>query len=90
MLGQAKESLYKLTRYDDAIRALDKAIEINQQNANAWHYLACYYSLTNNKEQAIFNLKKAIEINSLYAEKARKNPEFKGLWNDEQFEQFTK
>ena len=87
MKGQA---LLKLNRSDEAIRALDKAIEIDPQNSLAWYNGACYFSLTNNKEQAIFNLKKAIKLNPVYTEKALKDDDFKGLWNDEQFKQLTK
>ena len=39
----------------------------------------------NNKEQAILNLKKAIEFDSSHKDEAKKDDDFKGIWTDEKF-----
>jgi hypothetical protein len=39
----------------------------------------------NDKEKAIRNLSKAIDIDAKLKEKAKKDENFKNLWNDENF-----
>jgi hypothetical protein len=51
--------------------------------------MACYYSLQNKKVKALENLKKAIELNSKYKEKAKKDEDFKNLWQDEDFKKLV-
>ena len=58
--------LEHLNKSDESIKAYDKAIEIDPHNSEAVYNRVCLYSLINNKEQAIFNLKRAIELNSPY------------------------
>ncbi len=74
----------------EALDAYDQAIEIDPNNSLAWYDRACIYSLRNNKDQSILNLKKAIELYSAYKEKAKNSDDFKGLWKDKQFKQFIK
>jgi hypothetical protein len=38
-----------------------------------------------NKDQTIFNLKHAIELDSSYKEMAKNDEDFKELWEDEDF-----
>ncbi len=61
----------------EAIKAYDKAIEINPQNSAAWYNRAHIYSLINNQDQSILNLNKAIELYSSYKEKAKKETTLK-------------
>ncbi len=72
-------------KHDEALKAYDKAIEINPNHSDAWYNRACLYSHIDNKEQVIFNLKRVIELNSLCKEEAKKDPDFKKLWMDDQF-----
>jgi tetratricopeptide (TPR) repeat protein len=83
-------ALNNLNKYDEAIKAYDKAIEINPHYSDAWYNRACIYSIINKKEQSIYNLTKAIELESSWKEVARKDPDFKGLFTDEQFNKLTK
>jgi tetratricopeptide (TPR) repeat protein len=71
-------------RYDEAIKFYNRAIEIKPDYADTWYNLAATYSLMNDKEKAIRNLSKAIDIAKL-KEKAKKDENFKNLWNDENF-----
>jgi hypothetical protein len=48
----------------------------------------CLFSYEN-KDQAIFNLKHAIELDSSYKEMAKNNENFKELWADEDFKKLT-
>jgi tetratricopeptide (TPR) repeat protein len=83
-------ALYKLNKFDEAKKAFDKAIELNPQNSMAWYNRACIYSLINNKNQSVFNLKRAIELDLSHKEEAKKEEDFKRLWTDEQFEELIK
>jgi tetratricopeptide (TPR) repeat protein len=82
-------ALRNLKRYNEALEAYDKAIEINPQDSIAWYNRACMYYLINNKDQSILNLKKAINLDSWYKEKAQTDDGFKGLRMNEQFKKLT-
>jgi tetratricopeptide (TPR) repeat protein len=58
-------------------------------NPTYWYNLACVYSLKNNKEKALEYLKKAIELNPKLKEEAKKDQNFKNLWDDEDFKKLT-
>jgi len=55
-------------KYTRAIDCFKKAIEINPNYAEAYHYLGSIYKLREEYDSAIKYYQKAIEINSDYAE----------------------
>ena len=57
--------------------------------AEAWFNRACLYSVLKNKEEALSNLKKAIELAIDLKKIARKDGAFKDLWEDEDFKKLT-
>jgi tetratricopeptide (TPR) repeat protein len=79
------DALSKLNKSNESIKACDKAIEIDPRDSMGWYNRACFYSLINNKDQLILNLKKAIELNSSHKEEAKKGDSFKKFWIDKQF-----
>ncbi len=79
----------KLGRHDGAIKHYDKAIELQADSANAWYNKACAYSLKGDKERSLYNLRKAIELDPEYKEKAKKDEDFRNLWDDENFKKIV-
>ena len=49
----------------------------------------CLYSLKNDKYNAIKHLLKAIELDTHHKEIAKKDKDFKNLWDDEDFMKIT-
>jgi tetratricopeptide (TPR) repeat protein len=82
-------ALGKLGRYEETLKACDKVIELKPDDADAWYNKACCYSLRGDKENALKNLTKAIELNTEYKEKAKKDEDFKNLWDDEDFKKIA-
>jgi tetratricopeptide (TPR) repeat protein len=77
--------LAKLARYDEALKAYEKEIELKPEDADAWFHKACAYSLKGDKENALKHLSKVIDLDAKYKEKAKSDDDFKNLWNDEDF-----
>ena len=78
-------TLHNLGRYEDALEVYDKAIEIKPEFDSAWYNRACAFSLTNKKEDSLFNLKRAIELDISYKKRAKKDTDFEKLWDDSDF-----
>lgn len=74
--------LANLGRYEEALKVYDKAIELKPDYAISWYSRACVYSLKGDKENALKNLPKAIELDAKYKEMAKKDEDFKNLWDD--------
>ena len=83
------KELASFGRYDEALRAFDKAIEVSPVDAMGWYFRACIYSLKNEKESTLTNLSKAIELNINYKDMAKKEEDFKTLWEDEDFKRIV-
>ena len=62
-LGWKRWLLAKLGKYDEAIKAYDKAIEINPQDSKAWYGKGAVLGLSSKYNEAIKAFDKAIEIN---------------------------
>lgn len=60
------ESKYMLTKFDDAILDLDKAIELDSLKAGSYKLLGDCYLYKNSVERAIKELTKAIQLDSNY------------------------
>jgi Flp pilus assembly protein TadD len=56
-------TLYAHGKYDEAIQAYDKAIEINPQDADAWYYKGTALDMLRKYDEAIQAFDRAIEIN---------------------------
>ncbi|MGR3310187.1 MAG: TPR end-of-group domain-containing protein [Candidatus Brocadiales bacterium] len=82
-------ALTKLKWYDEANKCLDKVTEIAPRDAVAWFIRAICYSIKGEKEKAFSDLKKAIELDASYKEKAKNDEDFKGLWKNKKFKELV-
>ena len=57
--------------------------------AKAWYNKACVHSLKGDKENALKNLSRAIKLDRKNKEDAKKDEDFKNLWDDEDFKRIT-
>ena len=64
-----------LKKHDEAIKACDKAIEVNPQNSNAWNNKGFALDHLNKPDEAIKAYEKAIEV----------NPQNSNAWNNKGF-----
>lgn len=53
---------YESGDYQSAIENLQKAVEINERNGDAWRFLGMAYARTDNKEKAQESFNKAVKI----------------------------
>ena len=82
--NRAKDFYYK-GEYEFALKALEKAIELEPDFAPGWYNLACVYSNKRDKEKTLFNLKNAIELDEYFKEQAKEDKDFENLWADDEF-----
>ena len=82
-------ALGKLSKLDEAIKCFDKAIKIDPNYDKAWYNKACVYALKGDKENTFKNLSKAIELDAKSKEDAKKDRDFKSLWNDKDFKRIV-
>lgn len=78
-------ALGKLERYEEALSAFEKAITAKDDKHESMYNAACVYALLGKRDGALSNLKKAIDIQPEYAEKAKKDKDFKSFKDDEEF-----
>jgi tetratricopeptide (TPR) repeat protein len=76
-------------RMDLAIEALERAVEIDGSNALNHYNLACYLSLTGEKERALSHLAMALKIEPDYRALVDDEPDFDPLRNDPDFRALT-
>jgi Flp pilus assembly protein TadD len=76
-------------KFDDAISAANKGLELAPNNPTFIYNRACIFSLKGDKTSALADLKKAISINPSFKEYARKDEDFKSLWDDEDFKNLS-
>lgn len=83
-------ALGHLGRNDEAIRAYDKTIELERDFSEAlYNRASIIYFLKGDKENALRDLSKAIELDAKNKENAKKNKNFKNLWDDEDFKRLV-
>jgi len=78
-------TLIKLNRHNEAIKTYEKAREFNPDNASYWFNLACSYAIQEVREKTLSNLKRAIELDKSFKEKAKEEKDFEKLWDDGDF-----
>lgn len=83
------KELFRTHRYPEAKEALLKAVEIRPELADAWYVMACIESMKGEKEGALSRLRKAIELEPSYKEKARNHNCFKKMKSDVDFERLV-
>ena len=87
--GMKAGALSEMGKFDDAIIAANKGLELAPNNPTGIYNRACIYSLKGDKANALADLKKAISMNPSFKEYARKDEDFKSLYDDEEFKKLT-
>jgi tetratricopeptide (TPR) repeat protein len=80
------DTLLKLGRYQEAIKASDQVITLIPEEACAWYNKSCAKSRLKEIDQSIENLQKAIALDPSYREKAQTDPDFDTIRNDDRFQ----
>ncbi len=88
--GMKAVALAKTGKYDEALASVNKVIGLVPGNPVDLYNRACIYSLKGDKSNALADLKKAIAIDPSVKESAKKEEDFKNLFNDEDFKNLTK
>ncbi|MCK9266582.1 tetratricopeptide repeat protein [bacterium] len=86
ILNNKNGVLIELGRYEEAEECIQQIIKINPKHAPAYYNKACLRVLTNNKKDALLNLKKAIELDSSFKEYAKKDKDFSSIKDDNDFQ----
>jgi tetratricopeptide (TPR) repeat protein len=87
--GMKAGSLAKIGKFDEAIISINKGIELAPNEPVNIYNRACIYSLKGDKANALADLQKAISMNPAFRENARKDEDFKSLYDDEDFKKLT-
>ncbi len=87
--GMKAGALAKMGKFDDAIAAAGKGLELSPNNPVSIYNRACIYCLKGDKANALADLKRAISMNPSFKESARKDEDFKSLYDDEDFKKLT-
>ena len=82
--------LGRLGKYEEAIKFYNEELKMNPNYSKAWYNKACALSLMKNKNEMHINLKRAIELDKKYKEKASKDEDFKCYCNDPDFMELVK
>ena len=77
---------FKQGKYAEALDAVNKAIEINPQYANAIYNKGIYCLLQNNVDDGLKLLKESFEIDSSYREMAKTDNDFDSIRDDPRFQ----
>ncbi|MCP4228952.1 MAG: tetratricopeptide repeat protein, partial [bacterium] len=72
-------------KYTEAIVYYDKVLEVEQRDEEIWYNVGRCHSLLGDKEKAITNLEKAVELYSKLKEIAKGDEGFKAYWDDPDF-----
>lgn len=75
----------RIGRIDLAIEAIEKALEIDPDEALLHYNLACYLSLARRKQPALLHLARALEIDSAYRNLIPAESDFDSLRSDPEF-----
>lgn len=87
--GMKAGTLAKMGNFDDAITAANNGIELAPKDHTGIYNRACIYSLKGDKSKALADLGKAISMNPAYKEYAKKDEDFRKLYDDEDFKKLT-
>ncbi|MHC1584299.1 MAG: tetratricopeptide repeat protein [Methanosarcinales archaeon] len=86
---QDETILLQFHKYYSALESLEKAIELKPDDAGAWFNRACLYALKGEREDALADLRRAIELDSSFKEEAKKDKDFEALWDDEELKRLV-
>jgi tetratricopeptide (TPR) repeat protein len=87
--GMKAGALAKIGKFDDAVYAINKGLELAPDNPTNIYNRACIYCLKGDRTRALADLQKAISINPSLKKQAIRDEDFKSLYNDEEFKKLT-
>src|SRR4030042_4575429 len=87
--GMKALSLAKTDRFDEAIISINKGMELAPDQPAKIYNRACIYCLKGDKVNALVDLQKAISMNPSFKGNARKDEDFKSIYDDEDFKKLT-
>ncbi len=79
-----------LGHYEEALKMLEKALKLKPEEAVAHYLSAGVLARTNQPEEALEALKKAIQIDKFYKILAQNEADFETLWEDKKFKLLTR
>ena len=72
-------------RWADALRLGEELMALEPGNGEAFYHPACYYSKAGRREDALRALRRAVRLDSTLAPRAKLDPDFRPLWDDDAF-----
>lgn len=80
-------SVYKINqgKYEEALKLLEKAREMNPKEGKVFYLMADAYCLINNKEKCLEHLKKAIQLDEYFRTLAQNEADFEPMKEDKKF-----
>jgi superkiller protein 3 len=78
-------TLTKFGRHEEAVKCLSTALKIRRDYPEALYNLAVSFAELKDKENCIKALKQALKLRPILKNRARPNPAFAYLWDDEDF-----
>ncbi len=87
--GMIAGGLAKMGRFDDALSAINKGLELAPNDPYNFYNRACIYCLKVDKANALADLEKSISLNPSLKQQARQDEDFKNLYDDEEFKKLT-
>jgi tetratricopeptide (TPR) repeat protein len=82
-------TLLRLGMYEEAIDKLKKSTTLKANDAYPWRNMARVYSLQHKKMEQLENLRRAIELEPAFKQEAKKDEDFKNLWEDKDFKKLV-
>jgi tetratricopeptide (TPR) repeat protein len=85
-------SVYQMNlgHYEDASKLLDKALKLKPEAAVGHYLMAGVLARTNQLDDAVEALKKAVQIDKFYKILAQNEADFESLWEDKRFRLLTR
>jgi uncharacterized Ntn-hydrolase superfamily protein len=83
---------YRLTEEEKWEKAFDvglRAVAMDPDKGEPRYHLGCYYSKAGMREEALSELRKAVELEPDLAPRAKLDPDFEPLYEDEEFLEIT-
>jgi tetratricopeptide (TPR) repeat protein len=75
--------------YDNAIRDYDRALEIKPDDPDVYYYLACIYSMKNDKSRSLSLLGRAIKLGFKETDMIKDDPDFNNIKETNEFKKIV-